>query len=107
MTIDITGVPNSQTQNAGDKSPVNVARDEPTAPQQETGKPSTTDTVSMTDASQRLQSLETSLESLPIVDAQRVEDIRSAIDNGEYEIDPEKVAEKLTSFEIFLQGNDK
>ncbi|MEE8481941.1 MAG: flagellar biosynthesis anti-sigma factor FlgM [Acidiferrobacterales bacterium] len=107
MAIDITGVPNSQTHNAGDKSPVSVGKDEATAPQQETGKPSTTDTVSMTDAAQRLQSLETSLESLPIVDSQRVETIRAAIADGEYEIDPEKVAEKLTSFEVLLHGNDE
>lgn len=77
---------------------------QPTPAQQETGKPSTVDTVSLTDSAERLRKLEKILASLPVVDVQRVEGIRKAIDNGVYNIDPLRVADKFLSFESTLQS---
>lgn len=101
---NITGFPSNQSQRAGEGSQVQVARGEPTAAQQQTGRPSTVDTVSLTDAAARLRELENSLAQMPVIDSQRVEGIQQAIANGSYEIDSGRVAEKMLSFERELQG---
>ncbi|WP_127476351.1 flagellar biosynthesis anti-sigma factor FlgM [Sulfurivermis fontis] len=100
---NITGFPGNQSQRATDGSQVQVARSEPTAAQQQTGRPSTMDTVSLTDTAARLRELENSLAKLPVVDSQRVESIQQAIANGSYEIDSGRVAEKMLRFERELQ----
>ena len=94
-----TGCPGSQAQQRAESSQVQVGRNEPSAKQQETGRPSTVDTVSLTDTASRLRQMENTLAQLPVVDNQRVEEIRRALAEGSFEIDPERVAEKMVSFE--------
>jgi negative regulator of flagellin synthesis FlgM len=96
---NITGFPGNQSQRATDGSQVQVARSEPTAAQQQTGRPSTMDTVSLTDTAARLRELENSLAKMPVVDSQRVETIQQAIANGSYEMDSGRMAEKMLRFE--------
>jgi negative regulator of flagellin synthesis FlgM len=103
MGIQINDLSHMQPQGAGDGGQVKVSRDEPNVAQQETGKPSTGDTVSLTDTAQQLRKLENTLSELPVVDSQRVEDIRAAIANGSYEVDPTRVAEKLINFDSQLR----
>lgn len=57
------------------------------------------DTVALTSRAQLLERLEKSLESLPAVDSQRVAEIRTAIENGEYEIDAKAIADAMIRFE--------
>lgn len=100
---NITGFPGNQSQRATDGAQVQVARSEPTAAQQQTGRPSTMDTVSLTDTAARLRELENSLAKMPVVDSQRVESLQKAIANGSYEMDSGRVAEKMLRFEQDLQ----
>lgn len=100
---NITGFPGNQSQRATDGSPVQVARSEPTASQQQTGRPSTMDTVSLTDTAARLRELENSLAKMPVVDSQRVEALQQAIANGSYEMDSGRTAEKMLGLEQALQ----
>ena len=65
---------------------------------------SSTDSVSLTDTAARLQKLENTISALPVVDSQRVEDIRSAIANGEYQIDAESIADKMMSYDAEFNG---
>lgn len=102
MAIEITGLPTSKLHNADDGAKVDVARSEPTSAQLETGRPSTGDTVSLTDTASQLRKLENSLASLPVVDAQRVERVKQAIADGNFQIDPVQVADKMLSFERAL-----
>ena len=60
------------------------------------------DTVELTSGAKLLERLEKSLDSLPAVDAQRVADVRLAIENGDYEIDAEAVANAMILFERSL-----
>ena len=60
------------------------------------------DVVSLTDLATRLQRLSAAVSDLPVVDQQRVDKFRSAITNGEYQIDEKAVAEKLAELESLL-----
>lgn len=99
---NITGSQGPQNQRTSEGTAVQVARGEPTANQQETGRPSQADTVSLTDTATRLQGLENTIASLPVEDSQRVEDIARAIENGSFEIDTGRIAEKMLDFESEL-----
>lgn len=66
-----------------------------------TGRPAQ-DTVSLTDAAARLKALEARLAEQPDTDSRRVEALRRAITEGNYQIHPERVAERLLAFESAL-----
>ncbi len=55
--------------------------------------------VSISSEAQALTKLEGELKSLPEVDQSRVDAIRARIENGSYEISPEKVAQKMLDME--------
>ncbi len=62
------------------------------------------DSVSLTDQSEKLRALESSIEKQPVVDTKRVESIRSAILDGTYTVDAKKTAEKMAEFERLLNS---
>lgn len=102
MPVEINGLHPSALKNTGEGNSARVGRDDPSVPKQETGRPTTTDTVSLTDAAARLKSLERTVASLPVVDAHRVEHIKKTLADGTYNIDNKKVASKLLKFEQSL-----
>ncbi|MEO0422877.1 MAG: flagellar biosynthesis anti-sigma factor FlgM [Pseudomonadota bacterium] len=61
--------------------------------------PANTETVSLTEDAALLQALDEQIAATPAVNAARVEEVRTALANGEYRIDPERVAEKLLAAE--------
>ncbi len=106
MAIDINGLgAGHQVQTNNENSQVSVARSEPTAAQQETGGSSATDTVSLTDTASRLQRLENSLASLPVVDTNRVESVKQALNEGSLNMDSKVTAEKMLGMETALSGS--
>ena len=60
------------------------------------------DRVSLTGDASRLQEVERQLESQPVVDSQRVNAVRGAVENGTFEVNPERIAEKMMSLEQAL-----
>lgn len=60
------------------------------------------DTVNLTSSAQLLERLEKSLQTLPSVDAQRVGEIKTAIESGDYEINSKAIAEAMVRFERSL-----
>jgi len=64
--------------------------------------PGGSDRISLTGEARQLQELETQLASQPVVDSQRVEAVRSAVENGTFTINPERIAEKMMSLEEAL-----
>ena len=103
MPIEINGQNNNPVQTDRHTRPENnVGRTEPTTDQASTGGSSTADTVSLTETSAQLRSIESSLASLPVVDTQRVEAIKLAIADGSYQVDSESIADKLIDFEQIL-----
>lgn len=101
---NVTGFSTAQSQRSSEGSKVEVARAEPSVAQQETGSSAAVDSVSLTDTAARLQKLESSIAELPVVDAERVERIRNAIASGEYEVNPERIADKLLDLDDKLHG---
>ncbi|MDH3353714.1 MAG: flagellar biosynthesis anti-sigma factor FlgM [Chromatiales bacterium] len=98
----ITGFQGAQAQRSGESSQAHVSRSEPAVHQQETGTPSTVDTVSLTDTSVKLRSLENEIAALPVVDSQRVEDVRQSVESGDYNADSKGIARSMVETELGL-----
>jgi negative regulator of flagellin synthesis FlgM len=62
------------------------------------------DKVSFTETSVRLRALEGTLANMPVVDEARVEAIKQAIADGSYQIDANRIADKLIQFERGMFG---
>lgn len=60
------------------------------------------DRVSLTGEARQLKELEAELANQPVVDSQRVEAVRSAVENGTFTVNPERIADKLISLELAL-----
>lgn len=105
MPIEINGQSNNQpiTTKEGGASLHVIHNKKAPAQQQETGKSSALDTVSLTDTAALLQRMEATIANASVVDTQRVEDIRKSIANGSFEINAPRVAEKMLGFEARLK----
>lgn len=102
MSIEINGIPPSKVTGSSDESQVKQSVGQSTT-QQESGKSTTADTVSLSDNAVQLGKLENTVASTPVVDTQRVEQVKQAIREGSYEVDPARVADKLMQFESILK----
>ena len=60
------------------------------------------DSLKFTETAQDLKQAFAKLESVPVVNAERVKEARDAISAGTYTIDPEKIAEKMVQIEQSL-----
>ncbi len=105
MSIDINGIGSNQVASKvnGSAEDAKVKQHQPTPAAAETGKSATTDTVSLSESAKQLERLGNSVTASPVVDTQRVEQIKQAINNGSYKIDPTKIADKLMQFENILK----
>lgn len=92
MTIKITDYQNRPVQ-AGTEKTVSRASDAASGQAQApvaAGSP-----VRITDQARQLASLEQAVQSLPVVNEARVAQIRLALEEGRYQISPERIADKL------------
>jgi len=60
------------------------------------------DQVTLTPEARQLKALEEKVNDLPVVDSDRVNAVRAALASGSYEIDTQRIAGKLMSFERAL-----
>jgi len=106
MTIEINGSPQTPAAHTGTVTGNGNAsvRQEPNSVASEPGRTAGRDTVSLTDTAQQLRSIEQDLAQRPVVDSQRVEATRQAIENGTYQIDPSRIANKMLDLERALSG---
>lgn len=102
MAIQITGIALTGGPTSAENSNVLVARTEPTAVQKEAGRPQTAETVTLSDFAQQLRSLESHLNAVPVVDTQRVEQVKQSLLNGNYDFNAERVAAKFLQLETQL-----
>lgn len=104
MSIDINGISSTKMPAPTDDSKLkqNV---EPQTSNTESGKSSTADTVSLSENAVQLGKIDNSVINAPVVDTQRVEQVKQAISDGTYKVDAEKVADKLMQFESILTSD--
>lgn len=105
MAIDINGLPSPRRTEvpAKQQDPRAVANDSSRQPA--TVRPQ--DAVSLTDQAQQLNRLQQGLaQQSPVVDQQRIQALRKAISEGQYKVDPEKLAKAMASLEQALFGDD-
>lgn len=57
------------------------------------------DSVVITTQAQQLQGMQTKMASLPDVDQKKIAEIKQAIAEGKYKVDPEKLAANIANFE--------
>lgn len=62
----------------------------------------TSDTVELTSSAKLLERLDKTLASLPVVDNRRVDEVKAAIANGDYEIDADAIADAMIRFDQSL-----
>lgn len=86
-----------QSERLGEAADHKANRSAPTAPEQGG------DTVTLTRTAGEVQKLESQLAQLPEIDHARVASIKAAIDNGSYEVNPDKIADKLLNMEQTLR----
>lgn len=63
------------------------------------------DVVAFTDTANAVQQAERALAREPVVDSARVERLRTAIADGSYEVDPQRIADKMVDMEASLSGS--
>lgn len=103
MSIEINGLTSSKAHELADDTQLKRQSTEQTGSQEESGKSSTLDTVSISSNAAQLGKLDNTVVASPVVDTQRVEQVKQAISNGSFEIDPAKIADKLMQFESILK----
>lgn len=98
--MKINDLLNAQTPKAGEGRPLNETQGTGNrAGRSEAPEAAAGDKVSITHTAQQLNELHEALAKAPVVDGQRVAQVRAAIEEGRYEIDPVRIAEKLMRFE--------
>ncbi len=74
---------------------------------QASAKKTDNDSVSLTNTASTLQQIEQSLSDIPIVDSARVEAVSQSIEDGQYTIDNEKIADGIINNENAFQQRKK
>ncbi|WOT06225.1 flagellar biosynthesis anti-sigma factor FlgM [Shewanella youngdeokensis] len=57
------------------------------------------DSVSITPQAQQIQNIQTKMADMPDIDQKKVDEIKAAIAEGRYKIDPDKLATNIANFE--------
>lgn len=106
MAIEITGLPGNNINESADsrksapQNATNVTTNTNANPASEAI--ASTDVITITTQAVKLKALEDSVSTQSVVDDQRVAELKSAIDSGDYQVDPLRVAEKFLQFESSL-----
>ncbi len=105
MSININGVSGGSVPGkvSGTADNTKLRQQEQTPTATESGKSSTSDTLSLSDGAKQLGKLGNSAIAAPVIDTQHVAQVKAAIANGSYEINPAKIAAKLSQFEAMLK----
>jgi len=102
MSIEISGISHTKVPESTDDAKLKQSA-EPPPSKQDTGGSSSSDTVSISDNAAQLGKLNNASVTTAVVDTQRVEQVKQAISNGSFEVDPAKIADKLMQFESILK----
>ena len=102
MAIEINGLQSALSQTTVHDTGSQVGRHEATKSQSQNGQPSYTDTVTLTDDASLLQSAIKKISELPVIDTQRVENVRTALESNNYKFNFDHIASQLYHKETLL-----
>ncbi len=106
MAIDINGITSPQVVAPKDDSALNKPADQAVPQQDQSQQSSVADTVSLSDGARQLGKIDNMAISAPVVDTQRVEAVKQAVAEGNYEVDPARIADKMMQFESMLKPKE-
>ena len=101
MAISFDNINNSQVKNTGGTNqPTSITK----AAELTSNKKgaASLDTLSLTDSAKLIQQLDKQLESIPVVDAEKVSIIKENINSGNYQVSSEQIAARFTLYESYL-----
>lgn len=102
MSIKINELSNSQPQRSGEGNRLQDAAargQNPVAKENADQTSKAGDRVTLTQTAQQMKDVEAAVRREPVVNAERVATLKTAIANGEYSIDAGRIAEKLMRIE--------
>ena len=94
---------NSNNQVSGSNSKPTAKTSDDASSQKTTAASSSADQVDLTNAAQKVDQAISSLSSTPIVDRQKVDEIKSALAEGRYEVNSSVIANKLIEIDELLK----
>lgn len=104
MAVEISGVPGTPTSNKQVEqtgaSRVGTVTSNTSSPSStvNNGTPNT-DSFTVSQQAEKLRVIESNINTQPDIDGARIESLKTAIDAGQYDINPLRVAEKLIELE--------
>ena len=104
MSGKINGVEVGRRTSIGAGRPVQRPQDAVSGPTAAVNAPADTSEVQITGAASQLAALEQAIRDLPAVDETRVTALRTAIDQGSYQVVPQKIADSLMQLEQAFGG---
>lgn len=99
---DITNINSNRAQLSSNQSSSVNSRNEAKQSNQSENTTSTADRVTLTNTAARLKDIEHQLNNASSVDSARVAAVQSAISNGDYTVDADRIADKMLAFEDFM-----
>lgn len=105
MAMDIKQLQNQPRVNTG-SIPRNTTQSTQSSAQQ-SATPQKTDSVVVSQQAQQLQGVQSKMASLPEIDQKKITEIKLAIAEGRYKVDPEKLAANISQFESVLNELNK
>lgn len=107
MTVDFNGIGpgqvNTQKTQTGKSQAAQPQQTQPAA-EQARAQSARGENVSLSSQAKNLKQLEQRLDSYPEVDDDRIEQIKSALADGSYKIDAEKLAQKMLDMDNSIFG---
>lgn len=107
MAHDISGINSNKSSQMGERNVSSVKKSDDAKKMSDSSSSATSlhDKVTLTDTAAKLKSLEMDLSKQPVVDGSKVHDMQTNIQNGSYKMNPERIADKMISFESAFNDN--
>jgi negative regulator of flagellin synthesis FlgM len=100
---DITNInSNRASLNSNQSSSVKSRNEAKIDSSSEKSSAETGDRVTLTDTASKLKNIEQQINKSSSVDNARVAEVQSAINNGDYDVNADRIADKMLAFEDFM-----
>ena len=108
MSVDFNGIGSGQVNNQRPSADKASGSGAPKQAGAEQARPQTTnargENVNLSSQAKNLKQLEQKLGDYPEMDDARIEEIRTALENGSYKVDAEKLAQKMLEMDESIFG---